>query len=152
VVVRVVWSSTHLRTPLSPAEVRTRLAEEWESLQTSLAEDVKVRARQRVDSLTRTLSRRADEDSRRVNGVFDQMEAMLRGALDGADVKQLSFDDLLEDELHQWDRDRSAWQSRLDDLPEERQRELDSVAARYSGVRDLVFPFAVALVVPEVNN
>jgi hypothetical protein len=108
-----------------------------------------VRASQRLGSLTRSLTRRAEEDSRRVNGVFDQLGAMLRGALGGNGVKQLSFDDLLVEERKQWDRDRSAWQSRLDDLPAERQRELDAVVARYRGVRELVFPFAVALVIPE---
>jgi superfamily II DNA or RNA helicase len=136
----------------APAGVRARLAEQWDSLQDSLAEDVRVRAAQRVESLTRTLTRRADEDGRRVNGVFDQMETMLRGALAGDGVKQLSFDDLLEDERRQWDRDRSAWESRLEELPGERERELAAVAARYSGVRELVFPFAVCLVVPEASD
>ena len=49
----------------------------------------------------------------------------------------------------QVERDRLAWQTRLDGLTEERDRELATVTSRYAGIRDLVFPFAVALVVPE---
>ena len=136
----------------APAWARARLAGQWEHLHDALAEDVRVRARQRVEQLTRALTRRAEEETRRVNGVFDQLEAMLRGALAGDGVQQLSFDDLLAEERQQWERDRTAWQARLDALPEERRRDLDAVTARYAGLRELVFPFAVALVVPETSD
>ena len=72
---------------------------------------------------------------------------MLSGALAGDGVQQLSFDDLLVEERKQWERDRLAWEARLEALPAERERELASITARYAGVRELVFPFAVALVV-----
>ena len=128
---------------------RLRLAAEWETLQAPLAEDVRVRAAQRLASLARAFSRRAEEDAARVNGVFDQLHAMLRGALAGDGTRQLSFDDLDVDQRQQWERDRLAWQFRLEALPGERQRELDGVSARYAGLRELVFPFAVALVAPD---
>ena len=131
----------------APGSARARLTDEWEGLKGPLAEDVRVRARERVASLTRALTRRAEEDSHRVNGVFDQLEAMLSGALAGDGVQQLSFDDLLVEERKQWERDRLAWEARLEALPAERERELASITARYAGVRELVFPFAVALVV-----
>lgn len=131
----------------APGSARARVADEWEGLKGPLAEDVRVRARERVASLTRALTRRAEEDSHRVNGVFDQLEAMLSGALAGDGVQQLSFDDLLVEERKQWERDRLAWEARLEALPAERERELASTTARYAGVRELVFPFAVALVV-----
>ena len=128
---------------------RLRLAAEWETLQAPLAEDVRVRAAQRLASLARAFSRRAEEDAARVNGVFDQLHAMLRGALAGDGTRQLSFDDLDVDQRQQWERDRLAWQFRLEALPGERRRELDGVSARYAGLRELVFPFAVALVAPD---
>ncbi|MBI3688415.1 MAG: DEAD/DEAH box helicase [Actinobacteria bacterium] len=136
----------------APESSRARLAAEWDTLKDPLAQDVRVRAEERVASLTRTLTRRAEEDTRRVNGVFDQLAAMLRGALAGDGVQQRSLDELLAEERQQWERDRAAWQARLDDLPEERDRELAAVTARYAGVRDLVFPFAVALIVPELTG
>ena len=126
---------------------RHRLVGEWEGLRGQLAEDVRVRATQRVDALQRRLSLRADDEVRRVDAVFDQLAVMLSGALEGDGVRQLSFDDLEVNERQQWDRDRAAWQARLDELPAERAREREAVAARYAGLRELVFPFAVALVV-----
>jgi superfamily II DNA or RNA helicase len=133
----------------APAQAQARFAAEWDTLQGPLADDVRVRAGERVAALKRTLSRRAEEDTRRVNGVFDQLAQMLTAALAGDGVRQLSFEDLVVEERQQWDRDRAAWQARLDALPQERQQELDAVTTRYAGVRELVFPFAVALVVPE---
>jgi superfamily II DNA or RNA helicase len=133
----------------APQAAREQLADQWDELRPLLAEDVRVRAEQLVTSLAKTLARRAGEDARRTAAVFDQLATMLRGALAGDGTRQLSFDDLDRDERQQLDRDRLAWQSRLDGLAEERRRELDAVSARYAGVRDLVFPFAVALVVPE---
>jgi hypothetical protein len=53
-----------------------------------------------------------------------------------------------DSERQQLDRDRRAWQTRLDGLGDERARELAAIASRYAGVRELVFPFAVALCVP----
>jgi len=128
---------------------RRRLAAEWEGLQKPLAEDVRARAAQRLQALQRQLASRADDETRRVDAIFDQLNAMLAGALHGDGVRQLSFDDLEVPERQQWDRDRAAWQARLDELPAERVRERDTVAARYAGVRELVFPFAVALVTPR---
>ena len=42
--------------------------------------------------------------------------------------------------------------ARRDGLAEEKQRELDAIKRRYENVRELVFPFAVALCVPEAQG
>lgn len=129
-------------------EQQHRLAREWPVLSGALANDVTHRAGQRLEILRRQLESRAVDEVRRITGVFDQLETMLAGALGGEGIRQLSFADLDVDERQQVDRDRVAWQARLDDLPAERERELQASAARYAGMRQLVFPFAVALVVP----
>ena len=48
-----------------------------------------------------------------------------------------------------WIRHRRAWQDRLDTLDESRDRELALLERRYGETRELVFPFAVVLAVPE---
>ena len=130
-------------------QAQLRLAAEWDDLRAPLAEDVRVRSEQRMRSLARDFERRSADEMRRVNGVFDHLEAMLAGALEGDGTRQLSFDDLAVEQRQQWERDRLAWQARLDALPADRETELDAVRNRYAGLRELVFPFAVALVVPE---
>lgn len=136
----------------APASATDRLAADWGRLRPLLADDVAARARERRDRLTRDLARRGEDESRRVEGVFAQLERTLRGALAAPAWSQLSFDDLLDRERDQAERDRSAWQARLDGLDAERDRETAQVAARYAGLRELVFPFAVVLVVPDAEG
>ena len=84
----------------------------------------------------------------------DQTPAIvyLDSALDGPGAVQLTLDQLDELEKHAYDRDRQAWAARRDGLAEEKQRELDAIRRRYENVRELVFPFAVALCVPEPQD
>jgi superfamily II DNA or RNA helicase len=133
-------------------EARRRLVDEWERLQPLLAEDIGARAQEVLTRLERTLQRRADDDVQRVRGVYAQLETTLRAALADDGPTQLSFADLQQPERQQLERDRRAWQTRLDGLADERAREIGGLAARYANVRELVFPFAVVLCVPEVTG
>jgi superfamily II DNA or RNA helicase len=139
------------RTRPAGRTVRERLATAWPDLAPLLAGDVQARAAERLAQMDRTLTQRAADERRRTEAVFDQLAATLQAALDGPGPTQLSFDDLDAEERSQVDRDRRAWRSRLDDLDDDRARELAAIEARYAGVRELVFPFAVMLAVPEEN-
>jgi hypothetical protein len=134
---------------VAPEATRLRMVARWPELEPLLAEDVRVRAGERLTSLQKTLARREEDEARRTKAVFDQLQLTLRAAVEGPGPVQLTLDDLDDSERQQLDRDRRAWQTRLDGLEDERTRELASIAARYAGVRELVFPFAVALCVPD---
>jgi superfamily II DNA or RNA helicase len=133
----------------APAADRLRLTERWADLEPDLAGDVRARAAERLGSLQRTLDRRRSDETRRVETVFTQLHRTLETALSGPGPVQLTLDDFDAPELHQLERDRQAWLSRLGGLADEQARELASIERRYASVRELVFPFAVALCVPD---
>jgi len=133
---------------LAPESARQDFVSRWEELELLLAGDVQQRARERLDSLRRTLERRRAEETRNVETVFTQLRATLTTALEGPGPVQLTLDQLEEPERHQLERDREAWRARRDGLDEERARELKAINHRYEAVRELVFPFAIALCVP----
>lgn len=134
----------------APEAAEARLAEEWEDIAPRLAEDVRRRADQQFEGLARDFARRQAEERARVDGLFDQLAVVLRDALGGGpSARQLSFDDLDVTERQQVERDRRAWQERLDGVEAERLQELDAVDRRFAGVRNLVFPFALALCTTE---
>jgi hypothetical protein len=135
----------------APDSARHDLIARWAELEPLLAGDVAARAKERLDSLQRTLSRRHEDETRRIEAVFGQLGMALRTALDGPDAIQLTLDELDDAEQHQLDRDRQAWQSRLDGLDGEKARELAAAGHRYAAVRELVFPFAVAVCIPDQN-
>lgn len=127
-----------------------RVSRDWERLEPHLAEDVQVRANERSQSLTRKLERRQRDDEQRVQGVFAQLRKTLEAAVADDGSVQLSFADLEANERQQVERDRQAWQTKLDGLDDDMQREIAAVATRYQNVRELVFPFAVVIVQPDV--
>jgi superfamily II DNA or RNA helicase len=134
---------------LAPESARIDFANQWTRLELLLARDVQVRAKERKQRLQRDLDRREAEEQRNVETVFTQLKANLDSALDGPGAVQLTFDQLDEQEKHEFERDREAWRARRDGLEEEKQRELDAIKRRYENVRELVFPFAIALCVPD---
>jgi superfamily II DNA or RNA helicase len=134
---------------VAPAEAGHDLVARWPELEPLLATDVQARAGERLTSLQRTLARRQEDDTRRTTAIFDQLQLTLQAAVEGPGLVQLTLDDLDDSERQQLDRDCHAWETRLDGLEDERTRELASIADRYAGVRELVFPFAVALCVPD---
>ncbi len=133
----------------APAAARERLAQRWEELTPRLVEDLNARARAQKEALAADLARQFDRARSNTAAVFDQLRATLLGALQDPGDTQLSLDGLDPAERQQYDRDRRAWKDRLDTLDEARDRELGVLERRYGDVRELVFPFAVVLAVPD---
>ncbi|MGI8677383.1 MAG: DISARM system SNF2-like helicase DrmD [Jatrophihabitans sp.] len=148
--VEAAFDPQHCR--VAPTDARQRLVDRWSQLEPWLVEDVQARAGRQRDTLNRALQARLQADVGRTNAIFDQLRATLQTALREPTYLQLSFDDLDTFERQQFERDRRSWQDRLDRLDDDRATELDTLRQRYSDVRDLVFPFAVALCVPDETS
>ena len=133
----------------APLEVRARIARAWPQLEESLAADVAERAESRARHLERDLERRRAADLAHVDAVADHMRRSLETALgpEGRAPRQLSFEDLDEAERGQLERDREAWQARLERLEDDRVAERALVERRYQETKVLTFPFALCLVV-----
>lgn len=132
------------------ASDRDRLAQRWDELTPRLVEDLRLRATTQKDARGADLAAQHTRAATHTNAVFDQLRATLTAALADDGAVQLAFDDLDRAERQQFERDRRAWQERLDTVEEARERELALLARRYGDIRELVFPFAVVLAVPEV--
>ncbi|WP_331758098.1 DISARM system SNF2-like helicase DrmD (plasmid) [Nocardia sp. NBC_01377] len=133
----------------APAAARERLAAHWDEITPRLVEDINLRAQVQKDSRAADLALQLDRARTHTAAVFDQLRATLTGALEGPTAVQLTLDGFDQAETQQFERDRRAWQDRLDTLDEACEREIASLERRYGDVRALVFPFAVVLAVPE---
>lgn len=135
----------------APQAAQDRLVEQWPKLADLLGDDVREAARARLTSLEQDLTRRKQDEVRRVNAVISHLEAALTGLIDGPQPKflQLKLDDFTEEERRRVDLDFEALTARRDGLARERERDIAQVECRYANIRDLVFPFAVALCVPD---
>jgi SNF2 family DNA or RNA helicase len=135
----------------APQAAQDRLVEQWPKLGDLLGDDVREAARARLTSLEQDLTRRRQDEVRRVNAVISHLEAALTGLIDGPQPKflQLKLGDFTEEERRRVDLDFEALTARRDGLARERERDVAEVERRYTNIRDLVFPFAVALCVPD---
>jgi hypothetical protein len=134
---------------LAPQAAQEDFARRWGELELLLANDVQLRAKERKARLQRELDQNEAKETRDVEAVFAQLKANLDTALEGPAAVQLTLDQMDELEKHQFERDREAWRARRDGIEDEKQRELDAIKRRYENVRELVFPFAIALCVPD---
>jgi hypothetical protein len=101
------------------------------------------------------LAKRQEAEQNRIRTNIEEFSRTLRAKLaeDAEDEENslISIAEVTKDarELAQYRRDRQSWKDRLDRLAEERDRELEVIAARYRDPRPHRFPVALIFVVPR---
>jgi hypothetical protein len=136
------------RAPQRPCDELSRV---WTHVAESLEKAIDARALERSESLTSALARRRRDEESRTRQLFVDFEQSLNAAvrmLETPQQQELRYGDLNTSERAQLYEDADAWRARLQRIPEEHERELLAIAARYETTRRLVFPAAVVLVVP----
>lgn len=120
----------------------------WPQLTGGLANALRIRAEQRTRSLEATLRGRCAEEVEAISAVLDELDRSIRGALsdDGRWYQASLFD---EDEREQLHADEAALRTRLDAIPEQREREINALRERYAEPTARWFPAAVTFLVPS---
>ncbi|MBB2911279.1 superfamily II DNA or RNA helicase [Streptosporangium becharense] len=138
------------------APVRHRLAALWPRIGDAVVQSIDWRVdgkEQKRHQLERKLAQRMEAEQTRVVANLDQFGAALRAKLAENEEDDALFSRIeatrSREELDQYRKDRRSWEERLSRLAEERDRELDAIAARYRDPRPHRFPVAVVFVVPK---
>lgn len=99
-----------------------------------------------------TLAHRKESEVKDINILLDELEKNIRKELDIEDdrerYEQMTFD-FAEEDIQELKRDFAALRARLEQIPEERKKEIEIVEKHYSNPRSLTFPAAVLFLVPE---
>jgi superfamily II DNA or RNA helicase len=137
-------------TPHSPSEgTFSLLQERYEQHNQSVVAAIEARSRDRLQYLANTIDRRRQSEEADIEQVLDDLEAMIRRELDeAAKPKQLTFEFTVQ-EREQIRQDLDALRRRLERIPEERQKEVESIRRRYADPADRTFPVAIEFLVPE---
>ena len=139
----------------APERMLTQLVDAWNSAdETGVRGRVQAAIQDRVDRRTeevkRQLEARREADLDRVDAIFARFEATLRESISEAERRAGQSDDMLFDlEQRQSERDLRQMQARLDDLDDERKREIEAVGERYADVKAWPFPAAVLFAISE---
>jgi superfamily II DNA or RNA helicase len=105
------------------------------------------RARERTDSLERTLERRRDEEIEKITAVLEELRAGILAELAAPEPEQLSLWPL--DERQQRQVDRASLEERARRIPDEIVEETEALRRRYARPSWHVFPAGVEWLVPD---
>jgi superfamily II DNA or RNA helicase len=138
-------------TPL-PRHHRDEIEQAWNRLSMPVFEAVQARAEELRGGVKRRLEQRRGSEVEGIRTVLGQLASSIRKELDAAKdgkAEQLTFFDLDDRERNQLRRDIAALEHRLNEIPEELEREIARLQRRYSDARDVVFPAAATVLVPR---
>ena len=137
-----------------PEGVFAVLKSRFSKYEESITKAYEARSRERLENLLSTLEHRKDSEIKDVNALLDELEKSIKKELDVENdhdaFVQLTFD-FGEEDVQELKRDFAALRARLDQIPEERQKEASVIERHYSNPRSLTFPAAVLFLVPETK-
>lgn len=123
------------------------LRKRFVSQEAAIKRAVEARSRERRDHLANAIEGRRDRDVADLNQVLDDLTKMIEGELKDVDKSvQLTLWPL--DQQEAFRRDIESLRSRLQRIPEEREREVENIRRRYDDPVDRTFPVAIEFIIP----
>lgn len=138
-----------------PTQVFEVLKSRFDKYEDSITKAYEARSRERLESLMSTLTHRKDSEVKDINTLLDELEQNIRKELDVENdherYQQMTFE-FAEEDIQELKRDFAALRARLEQIPEERAKEIELVERHYSNPRSLTFPAAVLFLIPETKT
>jgi len=139
--------------PQLPAQnVLDAFATHWESIIGPLRSALDTRMDEKLDAIRNQLEQRKDTEIQDIQAILTELEKSIRKELHeiAPDFQQLRLLlDFSDEEGEQFQRDVNALRARLERIPEEIDQEQEAIRARYSDLKERLFPVAVTFLVPE---
>lgn len=124
------------------------LQRRFEEQRENLLRAVDARSKERLKFLTNTLERRREAEEADLNGVLDDLAALITKELEDkpAPAQLTMWPAAQQDALR---RDEAALKARLARIPDEREEELAAIRRRYESPAARTFPVALEFLVPD---
>ena len=110
---------------------------------------LEARADDYSNRMRRLLEERADKEQRDIETILNELASKIKAGLDEPDMKQLDLP-IFNDEdrsIH-----RNALRARLDEIPDEIEREKEAIQKRFDNPKTRLFPVAITFLVPQRLN
>jgi len=128
-------------------EVKDRLLGLYPSLSSALATALEARMKQLAEGLQKKLAERAEKEASDIASILRELQKSIEAELnDPVYVQPLLFDD---PEIERFERNKDAMRKRLQEIPEEIERETQAIKARFANPKARMFPVAVTFLIPE---
>lgn len=131
---------------MPPKSFLDRLQPLWTGHRDNLLRALESRMRDRTKTLQSRLDERAENE---VGAMRSSIQELMKRIGEELNAAQPQLELFTTPEKEQFERDRSALQRRLDELPQEMEREEELIRARYARPSPKLFPVAVTYLVPQ---
>jgi superfamily II DNA or RNA helicase len=123
------------------------LSELFERNQEGIWQAVRSRSGVRLESLRGKLESQKQREIEDISNILQELAKTLKSELERKEepTQLILFS---EEEKNQWKRDRAALEARLETIEEEREKEIEAIENRYSGLTEHTFPVAVVFLLP----
>jgi len=129
------------------AKVKKELKAMWHKLETPLVQAMEARMKDRIESMQKLLEERKQKEIQDTRAVLNELKIMIERELADPDYQQLELWNASERD--QYNRNVAALRLRLKQIPDELEKEIESVNKRYADPQPRLFPVAVTFLVPE---
>ncbi len=103
----------------------------------------------RIESMQKLLEERKQKEIQDTRSVLNELKIMIERELSDPQYKQMELFKWSDSERDQYHRNEQALRLRLKQIPEELEKEIESVNKRYADPQPRLFPVAVTFLVPE---
>ena len=128
-------------------QVQQRLLELYPAFRTSLGSALEARMKQLVDGLQKKLAERADKEAGDIASILTELKKSIEDELNDPVYVQPTL--FATEEQERYDRNKDAMRARVNEIPEEIERETAAIKARFASPQPRMFPVAVTFLVPE---
>lgn len=133
-----------------PEPVREQLTRVWDSVADPLLTSLEVRRDERLQTMRARLQQRAEREAADIETVLHDLGTRIREELDQPAAQlDLFTADFGVAERERFERNRSALEERLTQIPSEIEHEKRTIRDRYVDPEPQLFPFAVSFLVPR---
>lgn len=129
-------------------DLKQRLIELWPNNKDSVIKSLEARMKDRTEGLKNKIKERADKEADDITKIMNELRETIRKELDEPEYEQLEirFTEIEKDQLK---RDKDALKIRMEKIPAEIEKEVDSIYSRFSDPTPRIFPVAVTWYIPE---
>lgn len=135
-------------TRLPGERILERLTHHWDVFAPSLRSALDARMSERIETITKQLAERGENEAGDVRAVLMELETSIRRELNAPEAVQKFLPGFAPNEREQYERDLNALRARLERIPDEIEHEQQAVRTRYSDLQPRLFPVAVTFLVP----
>jgi hypothetical protein len=134
----------------APSVLASRFQKLWERHRNTLMSALDARRVERTKNLEKNFEERAETEVNKLSKIMNELRRAIREELERKDGPQLLLD--LGDDPNakqQRERDLAALRRRLDEIPEEIERESAHIRSRFRNPSARLFPVAVTWLIPR---